>query len=132
MNTDAREHKLQKQCDQHDVSNGFEGDNQTVDHMLQAFGSVDGTQWTQHSEDTEHLKHWQHLGFVRFGAAIRYQRPEINILFKTNLFEYFQIQILHDNRQEDWNERYDDDKHVQHIEGIATECAFMQEHTIRD
>ncbi len=64
MDTNAREHEFQKQCDEDNVSNGLEGDNQTVDDMLETFGSVDGTQRTQHPEYTQHLEHRQHLGLV--------------------------------------------------------------------
>ena len=56
LDSDNSEKELEEQCDHHNVADGFDGDNQTLDHLLQTFGSVDGSQGSQHTEDTKNLE----------------------------------------------------------------------------
>lgn len=57
LNSDNGEHKLQHKGDQHDVSDSFDGHNHTLDDVLETFGSVDGPEGTQHTQNTKNLDH---------------------------------------------------------------------------
>ena len=56
LDSDDSEEELEEQRDDHNVADGFDGDNQTLDHLLQTFGSVDCSQGSQHTEDTKNLE----------------------------------------------------------------------------
>ena len=56
LDSDNSEKELEEQCNHHNVADGFDGDNQTLDHLLQTFGSVDCSQGSQHTEDTKNLE----------------------------------------------------------------------------
>ena len=56
LDSNDSEEELEEQCDDHNVADGFDGDNQTLDHFLQTFGSVDCSQGSQHTEDTKNLE----------------------------------------------------------------------------
>lgn len=51
------EHELQEQGDENDVSDGLDGHNDALHHVLEAFGSVDGTQRTEDTKNTKNLHH---------------------------------------------------------------------------
>ena len=56
LDPDDREEELQQQGDHHNVADGLDGDDQTLDHLLQPLGPVDGPQWPQHTQHTEDLE----------------------------------------------------------------------------
>jgi len=68
LHADAREHEDEQERDDENVFDGFESNDQAVDDMLEALGSVNGAQWTQHSKNTQYFEHGQHLGFVGFAV----------------------------------------------------------------
>ena len=43
LDTNDWEHEDEEQGDEHDVADGFDGNNDALDDMLEAFSSVDGT-----------------------------------------------------------------------------------------
>ena len=56
LDSDDSEEELEEQGDHHNVADGFDGDDQTLNHLLQTFGSVDCSQRSQHTEDTKNLE----------------------------------------------------------------------------
>ena len=56
MDSDDSEEELEEQRDHHNVADGFDGDDQTLNHLLQTFGSVDCSQRSQHTKDTKNLE----------------------------------------------------------------------------
>ena len=56
LDSDDSEEELEEQGDHHNVADGFDGDDQTLDHLLQTFGSVDCSQRSQHTKDTKNLE----------------------------------------------------------------------------
>ena len=43
LDSDDSEEELEEQRDHHNVADGFDGNNDALDDMLEAFSSVDGT-----------------------------------------------------------------------------------------
>ena len=56
LDSDDSEEELEEQGDHHNVADGFDGDDQTLNHLLQTFGSVDCSQRSQHTKDTKNLE----------------------------------------------------------------------------
>ena len=56
LNPDDPKHKDEEDSDGHDVADTLDGDDHALNHLLQSWSSVDGSQWTQHSEYTENFE----------------------------------------------------------------------------
>ena len=46
LNSDDTEHEDKQEGDQKDVTNGLDSNDDTLDHVFEAFGSINGTQRT--------------------------------------------------------------------------------------
>lgn len=55
LNTNDREHELKQQRDENDVADGLDGHYDTLDHMFQTLGTIDGTEGPQDTEDPKNL-----------------------------------------------------------------------------
>ena len=56
LDSDDSEEELEEQGDHHNIADCFDGDDQTLNHLLQTFGSVDCSQRSQHTKDTKNLE----------------------------------------------------------------------------
>ncbi len=57
LDADDAEHEDEQERDKHDVADGLDGDDHALDDMLEAFGTVDGSKGSEHTEDTKNLHH---------------------------------------------------------------------------
>ena len=51
LDSNDREHELEQKCDQDDVLDGGDRDNDSLDNSFESLGSIDGTQWPEHTQD---------------------------------------------------------------------------------
>ena len=56
LDTNDSKEELKKKCHHHNVTDGLNGDNQTLNDLLQTLGSVDCSQGSQHTEDTKNFQ----------------------------------------------------------------------------
>ena len=49
LHPDDREHEHEEQRHEHDVADGLDGDDDALDDVLEAFGTIDGTERAKHT-----------------------------------------------------------------------------------
>ena len=54
--TNYSKQELEQECDNHNVSDGLDGDNQTLHNLFETLSPVDGSQRPKHTEHTKNLE----------------------------------------------------------------------------
>lgn len=57
LDADDGKHKLEKECDEDDVADGFDGYDHTLNDMFETLGTIDGTERTQDAKNTKNFDH---------------------------------------------------------------------------
>ena len=57
LDTDDSKHEDQEESDEDDIADGLDGNNDALNNMLEALGSIDGSERTEYTQYPENLHH---------------------------------------------------------------------------